>query len=264
MVRHVPDNAVEPFSDLLQKLSTDERIASLAHTSDDDSSPAAARFSKAMAHAFDQPTAPDEFARKQLATYGAKVLAKGASGQTFTKFIAFSKIDQQLHQVSGVVTCEQVDRDQEVCDYEKSVPFYRAWSEELSRTTGGKNLGNLRSMHQLNAIGHAVDIQFRDAEKAIYMTFVVEDPTEWAKVVSGTYTGFSQGGRKIAEFPDPVNGQYTRYIASPSEVSLVDFPALPAAHFDAIKANETEGAYIQKIKVDGIAELLGRQFVAAF
>src|SRR6185437_6813361 len=62
----------------------------------------------------------------------------------------------------------------------------------------------------------------------------------WKKVNEGVYTGFSQGGRKVGDMtPDPVYKGCMRYVANPSEVSLVDNPCLASAHFAYIK---TDGA----------------------
>ena len=160
--------------------------------------------------------------------------------ENFSKFIRFTKVDAAKREVSGIVTAEAPDKDFEVCDYEKSKPYYKAWSEEFNKATDGKSLGNLREMHNLSAVGKALDIQFNDAEKEITMTFKVVDDNAWKKCEERVYTGFSQGGRKVGEqIPDPVYKNCQRYVANPVEVSLVDNPCLPDAHFAYVKADGT-------------------------
>lgn len=156
----------------------------------------------------------------------------------FKKFIRFFKVDSVAREVSGIVTAERPDKDLEVCDYEKSKPFYQKWSEEFRKATDGASLGNLREMHGLVAAGKATGLEFNDAEKSIVMTFKVVDEDAWKKVEERVYTGFSQGGRKVGEMSrDPVFKNCMRYVANPSEVSLVDNPCLPDAHFAYVKAD---------------------------
>lgn len=156
----------------------------------------------------------------------------------FSKFIPFTKVDAAKREVSGIVTAEQPDKDREVCDYEKSKPYYKLWSEEFQKTTDGASLGNLREMHQLSAVGKALDIRFDDRDKEITMTFKVVDDDAWKKCEERVYTGFSQGGRKVGEqVADPVYKGCMRYTANPIEVSLVDNPCLPSAHFAYVKAD---------------------------
>jgi hypothetical protein len=153
------------------------------------------------------------------------------------KFIPFSKVDAVKREVSGIVTAEQPDKDLEICDYEKSKPYYQKWSDEFKKSTDGASLGNLREMHQLSAVGKALDIHFDDTDKEIEMVFKVVDDEAWKKVEERVYTGFSQGGRKVEQYQDPVNKRYQRYVANPSEISLVDNPCLPSAHFAYVKAD---------------------------
>lgn len=155
----------------------------------------------------------------------------------FQKFIPFTKVDSVRREVSGIVTAEVPDKDKEVCDYEKSLPYYKAWSAEFVKATEGASCGNLREMHQLRAVGKGTDIRFNDAEKEIEMTFKVVDEDAWQKVLERVYTGFSQGGRKVEQNPDPVFKGCQRYVANPSEVSLVDNPCLPTAHFAFVRAD---------------------------
>jgi len=156
-------------------------------------------------------------------------------GGRFSKFIQITKVDEVKREVGGVVTAEQPDKADEVCDYESSVPYYKKWSEEFSKATDGKSCGNLRVMHTLNVAGVGKQIEFQDDLKQIFMCFKVTKDEEWKQVVEGAYTGFSHGGEYVKTWIG-ADG-LTHYTANPSEVSLVDNPCLGNAHFTFIRAN---------------------------
>lgn len=173
---------------------------------------------------------------KEKAAMSGKLQASGHKGHTFIK------VDDAKREVWGIVTAEEPDKDQEVCDYATSLPFYKAVVDEMSKATEGENLFPLREMHQLNAIGKCIGVEFRDADREIFMGFKVVDDDAWKKVQERVLTGFSHGGVVIKSWDDPVYDGCRRYTADPSEISLVDNPCLGAAH-------------IQHIKSDGSVEL---------
>lgn len=152
-------------------------------------------------------------------------------------FIPITKIDVEKRLVYGIATAESPDKSGEIMDYESTVPYYKAWSGEIEKSSGGKSLGNLRSMHASVAAGKLTQIHFNDAEKQIEICAKVVDDNEWNKVDEGVYTGFSQGGRYVKTWKDPNDSSLTRYTADPSEVSLVDNPCLASATFEVIKAD---------------------------
>ena len=152
-------------------------------------------------------------------------------------FIPITKIDSARRHVYGLATAETEDRAGEICDYASTKPFYEKWSDEISKATNGKSFGNLRAMHGHIAAGKVTQITFNDAAKQIEICAKVVDDAEWAKVLEGVYTGFSQGGAYERRWTD-ANGSI-RYTASPNEISLVDLPCLPQATFEMIKADGT-------------------------
>lgn len=199
--------------------------------------------------ALDLLKAAEECTDANAGADGSAPLAKSADGTVevktvepgaLMKFVPFTKVDSVQRLVSGVVTAELPDKAQEVCDYEKSKPFYMAWSEEIAKASGGKNVGNLRVMHGLTAAGAGKSIEFRDDKKEIAMCFKVVDDDAWKKVQEGVLTGFSHGGRKVGDMvPDPVFKGCMRYVANPIEISLVDAPCLASARFEYVKADGT-------------------------
>lgn len=151
-------------------------------------------------------------------------------------FVPLVKVDVAKREVWGVVTAEVPDKENEVCDYDTTVPYYKALVDEMSKATDGINIFPLREMHGLSAAGKGISIEFREGTKEVYMGFKVVDDAAWKKVEECVYTGFSQGGRYIKKWQD---GAYVKYTAKPSEVSLVDLPCLTRAHFDYVKADGT-------------------------
>jgi hypothetical protein len=120
-------------------------------------------------------------------------------------------------------------------DYAASKPLIKAWSDNAFQASGGKSLGNLRAMHNPRvAAGIVTTLDFRDDEKAIDAVAKVVDAEEVKKVRAGVYTGFSIGGSYARKWQD---GDYTRYAAQPSELSLADNPMIKSARFTLVKVD---------------------------
>ena len=149
-------------------------------------------------------------------------------------FFRLTKADESRREVSGIMVSETPDKMDEVFDYETSKPYFRAWSDEINKATDGKSLGNVREMHQPVAVGKVTALDFDDDAKKIAITAKVYQDSTWEKVSLGILTGFSIGGSYEKKWDD--NG-LTRYTARPAEVSLVDNPAVPDAHFTLVHAD---------------------------
>lgn len=156
--------------------------------------------------------------------------------KTLRLFAQLSKIDEAKREVWGVATAEMVDKEGEIFDYDTSKPYFKAWSDEISKATEGKSLGNVREMHEPSAVGKLIDLTFADSEKAIQVGAKIIDDTAWQKCKEGVYTGFSIGGQYVKAWKD---GEFIRFTANPAEISVVDNPCVPGAHFTAIKADGT-------------------------
>jgi hypothetical protein len=149
-------------------------------------------------------------------------------------FAQIAKIDESKHEVWGVATAEIVDKEGEIFDYDSSKPYFKSWSDEISKATDGKSLGNVREMHAPSAVGKLVDIAFDDDMKQIRVGARIVDDVAWQKCMLGVYTGFSIGGAYVDAWKD---GEYLRFTANPVEISVVDNPCVPGAHFTAVKAD---------------------------
>lgn len=152
-------------------------------------------------------------------------------------FIPITKVDMQLREVWGFGAIEQRDATDEIMDYQSSKPLFIAWSEDAQKRSGGKSLGNLRSMHKTNAAGKLISFNPDDTSKGFMVGAKIVDDDEWKKVQEGVYTGFSIGGSYLKRWPDSENRGVTRYTAKPTELSLVDAPCIPGATFQMMKAD---------------------------
>lgn len=150
-------------------------------------------------------------------------------------FIPLTKVDAEQRLVYGVATAETKDRSGEVCDYASTKPYYEKWSGGIHKATDGKSFGNLRAMHGKVAAGKVTALAFNDDARQIEVCAKVVDDGEWAKVLEGVYTGFSQGGAYVKRWKG--EDGVMRYTADPSEISLVDLPCLPSATFQVLKAD---------------------------
>jgi hypothetical protein len=160
-------------------------------------------------------------------------------------FARLTKVDEETRTVTGRAAQEMVDRDNEMMDYDSSKPEFMKWSAEVSADTGGRSLGNVRAMHGNIAAGVLTDIRFEDAEKAVDISAHIVDDQEWKKIISGTYAGFSIGGRYSKRWSEPINGKMvTKYTAVPSEISIVDRPCIPTAKFFTI--HKRDGSVVEK------------------
>jgi hypothetical protein len=160
-------------------------------------------------------------------------------------FARITKVDEERREVTGRAAQEVIDRDNELFDYATSKPEFMKWSAECSTDSGGKSLGNVRSMHGNTAAGKLTDIVFDDVEKAIDITAKIVDDNEWEKVIEGVHTGFSIGGRYARKWAEAINGKMIqRYTAVPSEISIVDRPCIPTAKFFSI--HKADGSVLRK------------------
>jgi hypothetical protein len=151
-------------------------------------------------------------------------------------FAQIAKIDESKHEVWGVATAEVVDKEGEIFDYQSSKPYFKTWSDEIAKATDGKSLGNVREMHEPSAVGKLVAISFDDDLRQIRVGARIVDGVAWQKCMLGVYTGFSIGGAYVQSWKD---GEYVRFTANPVEISVVDNPCVPGAHFTAVKADGT-------------------------
>lgn len=168
--------------------------------------------------------------------------AASTAASTMAMFIPIAKIDEEKRLIYGTMTAEAVDRAGEILDYAASKPHFQKWSDTQNKASRGLSKGNLRVMHDKKVAGKLTELVFNDDVKNIGYVAKVTDDNEWEKVLDGSYTGVSIGGKYASRVWDSVVKAH-RYVAMPGELSLVDVPCLPGATFDVMKA---DGSVLQK------------------
>jgi HK97 family phage prohead protease len=134
---------------------------------------------------------------------------------------SLTKIDSEQRIVAGYASTEAVDAHGEIVT--------KAAIE--AALEGYLEFANVREMHQLSAVGVTEEASIDD--RGLYIAAKITDDIAWGKVKSGTYKGFSIGGKTLARDPD--NRKIITKIAL-NEISLVDRPSNPEARFDVWKA----------------------------
>ena len=96
-----------------------------------------------------------------------------------------TKIDIEQRIVAGYASTECIDRAGEIVlksAIEDALDDYLEY-------------GNIRQMHQLSAVGKAVDASVDD--KGLYIEARIVDDDAWKKVTTGVYAGWSIGGKTL-------------------------------------------------------------------
>ena len=158
-----------------------------------------------------------------------------------------TKVDQERRIVSGFASLDNIDKQDDIVTTEASMAAF------------AKFRGNIREMHQPSAVGKMVSFKeekYFDPEtkkfyKGVFVSAYISKGAQdaWEKVLDGTYTGFSIGGRmnKWDDAYDEKSDKQIRIIKEYDlvELSLVDSPANQFANIVSVE------------KVDGVDTLTG-------
>jgi len=165
----------------------------------------------------------------------------------------FSKVDQERRIVSGFATLDNVDKQNDIVTTEASLGAF------------SKFRGNIREMHQPSAVGRMVsfkedkyfDPDTKKFYSGVYVSAYISKGAQdtWEKVLDGTYTGFSIGG-KMLKWDDAYDEKMDSQIRIIKEydlveLSLVDSPANQFANI--LSVEKVDGADV--LKGDSVAEL---------
>jgi hypothetical protein len=162
-----------------------------------------------------------------------------------------TKVDKERRIVSGFASLDNVDKQDDIVTSEASMDAF------------AKFRGNIREMHQPSAVGKMVSFKedkYFDPEskkfyKGVFVSAYISKGANdaWEKVLDGTYTGFSIGGRmnKWDDAYDEKSDKTIRVIKEYDlvELSLVDSPANQFANIVSVE------------KVDGIDVFKGDETV---
>jgi len=158
-----------------------------------------------------------------------------------------TKVDTERRIVSGFATLDNLVRQNDIVTPEESLSAF------------SKFRGNIREMHQPKAVGKMVafkedkyfDPETKKFYQGIYVSAYVSKGAQdaWEKVLDGTYTGFSIGGKmnKWDDGYDEKSDSSIRIIKDYTlvELSLVDSPANQFANILSVE------------KVDGVDTITG-------
>lgn len=151
--------------------------------------------------------------------------------------VPITKVNREKRTVSGFATLDNVDVAKDIVTAEASQKAFQRWR------------GNIREMHGKDAVGKAVDFsakKYYDAESdmwynGVYVTAYISKgaPNTWEKVLDGTLTGFSIGGKTLSSKPvfDKNVGSAVNVITDYEllELSLVDNPCNQLANIFTIE-----------------------------
>ena len=168
-------------------------------------------------------------------------------GENVRLSMPFSKVDKERRIVSGFATLDNVDKQMDIVTTDASLQAF------------AKFRGNIREMHEPIAVGKMVafkeDKYFDPGTKkfytGVYVSAYVSKGAQatWEKVLDGTLSGFSIGGRmnKWDDAYDEKSDKQIRIIKDYDlvELSLVDNPANQFANIMSIE------------KVDGVDVVKG-------
>jgi hypothetical protein len=163
-------------------------------------------------------------------------------GDNLRLSMPFSKVDKERRIVSGFASLDNIDKQDDIVTAEASMVAF------------AKFRGNIREMHQPIAVGKMVNFKedkYFDPEskkfyKGVFVSAYVSKGAQdtWEKVLDGTLTGFSIGGRmnKWDDAYDEKSDTQIRVIKEYDlvELSLVDSPANQFANIVSVE------------KVDGV------------
>ena len=179
-------------------------------------------------------------------------------GDSVRLSLPFAKVDKERRIVSGFASLDNLDKQDDIVTAEASMSAF------------AKFRGNIREMHQPVAVGKMVsfkeDKYFDPESKKFYSGVFVSAYVSkgaqdtWEKVLDGTLTGFSIGGRmnKWDDAYDEKSDKTIRVIKEYDlvELSLVDSPANQFANIMSVE--KVDG--VDVIKGDGSNTVLENVF----
>jgi hypothetical protein len=170
-----------------------------------------------------------------------------SDGENLRLSMPLTKVDKERRVVSGFASLDNLDKQDDIVTAEASMSAF------------AKFRGNIREMHQPVAVGKMVNFKedkYFDPEtkkfyKGVFVSAYVSKGAQdtWEKVLDGTLTGFSIGGRmnKWDDAYDEKSDKTIRVIKDYDlvELSLVDSPANQFANIVSVE------------KVDGVDVVKG-------
>jgi archaellum component FlaC len=180
------------------------------------------------------------------------------NGDNVRLSMPFAKVDQERRIVSGFASLDNIDKQDDIVTTEASMEAF------------SKFRGNIREMHQPSAVGKMINFKeekYFDPEtkkfyKGVYVSTYISKGAQnaWEKVLDGTYTGFSIGGR-MNKWDDAYNEELDKTIRVIKQYDLVELSLVdsPANQFASIVSVEKVDG-VDVIKGDGIDTIIENVF----
>lgn len=145
-------------------------------------------------------------------------------------YAPITRIDKEKREVIGTATAEIKDAYRTVIGYDASKDALQRWR------------GNVREMHDpTKAVGRALEVRPDDDHKRIIVRARISKGAQdtWEKVLDGTLTGFSIGGKNGVWTKRVIDGEELPYLEryDAVELSLVDNPACPGCNIEVVRAD---------------------------
>jgi len=170
-----------------------------------------------------------------------------------------SKIDVEKRMVHGFATLDNVDRQRDVVSLEASLKAFEQFRGNLREQHDSKKaVGKVLSFEQKEYFDTSTEDTYKGVFVSAYVSKGAQDT--WEKVLDGTLTGFSIGGR-ILDYENKVDkeedGETVRIIKDFElmELSLVDSPANQLANIFSIeKLGDTTitSGFISKLETENV------------
>jgi hypothetical protein len=171
-------------------------------------------------------------------------LFKPTEDGRFELRVPLMKYDERTGEFEGWATIEELDKSGEIIDIERSWPEFQKWSEKFAKATDGESFGNVREQHDpKKAAGKLTAIERRqmDGKDAIFVAGKAVDKGSREKLLERVLVGLSIGGEYIEKSPaDDIKKGAVRYVARPTEISLVDNPCVENALITVVKADGSQ------------------------
>lgn len=159
--------------------------------------------------------------------------------------VSITKVDKEKRTVRGRATAEVTDAHGQIVDYATAKAVIQTWK------------GNVREMHQPNAVGKALEVECVDATKEIFVTSYISKGAEdtWQKVLEGVLSEYSIGARAVVK-TEKVDGKPVEklYLTKMNELSVVDAGACPGCSFDIVKMDGEQPVIAQEMTAGELGE----------
>lgn len=157
-------------------------------------------------------------------------LVRSDMPEAVSYYAPITRIDKKKREVIGTATAEVKDAYKTVIGFEASKEALAKWP------------GNIREMHDpKTAVGRALEVKPDPKNKRVIVRARISKGAEdtWQKVLDGTLTGFSIGGRNGKWTTRVIDGEELPYLEryDAVELSLVDNPACPGCTIEVVRAD---------------------------